>query len=134
MAKIHCPNCNCVISLSVEGKTKTGEKKEARPKSLVEVYDYCQEKGFSKIDPQIWWEFYESNGWKVGRNPMKSWRAALCRAVREGWCDKPESERVKEQERQKPDYERWRARTIKQRGQCEEGDLRAEFKHLTESL
>ena len=25
--------------------------------------------------------FYASNGWKVGKNPMRDWRAAA-----EGWC------------------------------------------------
>ena len=38
------------------------------------------------IDLQDWesfWDFYASNGWKVGRNPMKDWQAAARRWRRE---------------------------------------------------
>ena len=43
--------------------------------SVDEVRDYCIEKGYL-FDPEAFVAYYESNGWKVGRNPMKSWRAA----------------------------------------------------------
>lgn len=45
------------------------------PPTLQEVRDYCAEKGYT-FDPEAFWSFYESKGWKVGRNPMKSWKAA----------------------------------------------------------
>lgn len=41
-----------------------------------EVSAYCQERQNS-IDPQQFIDHYESNGWKVGKNPMKDWRAAV---------------------------------------------------------
>ena len=44
--------------------------------SLEEVRAYCIERG-NNIDPQAFIDFYESNGWKVGKNPMKDWRAAV---------------------------------------------------------
>lgn len=43
--------------------------------SVDEVRDYCIEKGYL-FDPEAFVAYYESNGWKVGRNPMKSWHAA----------------------------------------------------------
>ena len=30
-----------------------------------------------KLDNKGFFDFYESNGWKAGRNPMKDWKAAL---------------------------------------------------------
>lgn len=44
--------------------------------TLEEVVDYCRERG-SKVDAQAWYDYYTSNGWKVGKNPMKDWQAAV---------------------------------------------------------
>jgi len=33
--------------------------------------------GLSATEAEKFLNYYESNGWKVGKNPMKSWRAAL---------------------------------------------------------
>ena len=46
------------------------------PPSVDEVRSYCTEKGFT-VDPQRFVDYYTSNGWKVGKNPMKDWKAAL---------------------------------------------------------
>jgi len=48
--------------------------------TLEEVSAYCEEraqKGKPRVDPEEWMGHYESNGWRVGRNPMKSWRATF---------------------------------------------------------
>ena len=37
---------------------------------------YCVERQ-NKVDIQKFFDHYESNGWKVGKNPMKDWRAAI---------------------------------------------------------
>ena len=29
------------------------------------------------MDPQRFVDYYSANGWKVGKNPMKDWRAAV---------------------------------------------------------
>lgn len=44
--------------------------------SLDEVKTYCQQRGNS-VDPQKWLDHYTANGWKVGKNAMKDWRAAV---------------------------------------------------------
>jgi hypothetical protein len=44
--------------------------------TLEEVKAYCEERA-NGIDPEAWIAHYESNGWKVGKNPMKDWRAAV---------------------------------------------------------
>lgn len=51
--------------------------------TLDEVRQYCQERG-SKIDPEAFYAHYESNGWKVGKNPMKNWKMAVVTWERSG--------------------------------------------------
>lgn len=46
------------------------------PPSYEDVVAYCAERG-GKVDPQRWYDFYLSNGWKVGKNPMRDWKAAV---------------------------------------------------------
>ena len=41
-----------------------------------EVKAYCTEKGYA-VDPERFVDFYTSNGWRVGKNPMKDWKAAV---------------------------------------------------------
>jgi len=44
--------------------------------SIEDVKAYCLERS-NTVDPEAWYAFYESNGWKVGRNAMKNWKAAI---------------------------------------------------------
>lgn len=46
------------------------------PPSLEEVKKYCEENK-NTINPRGFIDFYESKGWFVGKNKMKSWRAAV---------------------------------------------------------
>lgn len=50
------------------------EKRFVKP-TVDEIRDYIQEKGYT-FDAEAFFAYYESNGWKVGRNPMKNWRMA----------------------------------------------------------
>lgn len=65
-------------------KDKEKEKKSGgshsvafHPPTIDEVKRYCFEKGYG-IDAEKFVSYYESNGWRVGKNPMKDWKAA-CR-------------------------------------------------------
>lgn len=44
--------------------------------TLEEVKQYCLERN-NKIDPEYFIDHYNSNGWKVGKNPMKDWKATI---------------------------------------------------------
>lgn len=44
--------------------------------TVEEIAAYCKEKNYN-INAQQFFNYYESNGWKIGRNAMKSWRAAV---------------------------------------------------------
>lgn len=46
------------------------------PPTLDEVRAYCRERQ-STIDPERFMDYYQANGWKVGRNPMRDWKAAV---------------------------------------------------------
>lgn len=44
--------------------------------TLEEVRAYCSERQ-NRVDPETWLAYYEANGWRVGRNPMKDWKSAI---------------------------------------------------------
>jgi hypothetical protein len=55
------------------------KRSDARPQSAMDVvaYGMTLEPALPPIEAQRFWDYYESNGWKVGRNPMKDWKAAV---------------------------------------------------------
>lgn len=56
-----------------EGK----ETKRFAPPSAKEVLDYMTERGYPyPKEAESFVDYYSSNGWKVGKNPMKDWKAA----------------------------------------------------------
>lgn len=46
------------------------------PPTLDEVAAYCEERDRG-VDFEKWFNHYTANGWRVGKNPMKDWRAAV---------------------------------------------------------
>ena len=44
--------------------------------SIQDVIEYCVERNNS-VDAERFMDHYESNGWKVGKNSMKDWKAAV---------------------------------------------------------
>ena len=66
---------NDIIQDISEAKEPKKQKRFQKP-TLQEIRDYCLERGNS-IDPERFMDYYESNGWKVGKNPMKDWKAAI---------------------------------------------------------
>ena len=46
------------------------------PPTVDEVKAYCLEKNYT-VDAESFCDFYESKGWFVGKNKMKSWQAAV---------------------------------------------------------
>lgn len=51
------------------------QKRFVKP-TVEEVQAYCEERN-NGVDAQKWFDYYEANGWKVGRNPMKDWKASV---------------------------------------------------------
>ena len=73
----HIRNIN-IKEISNERKIKKVPKKVSRfiKPSVEEIREYCTERN-NQVDPQRFYDYYESNGWKVGKNPMKDWKAAV---------------------------------------------------------
>lgn len=44
--------------------------------TVEEIAAYCKEENYN-VNAQQFFSYYESNGWKIGRNAMKSWQAAV---------------------------------------------------------
>lgn len=58
--------------------------KRFTPPTLEEVSAYISEQGYN-IDPERFMDYYTSNGWKVGKNPMKDWKATIRTWVRNNY-------------------------------------------------
>lgn len=54
----------------------TAPKKESKPNDLQTVIDAFEEAGSSTQLAERFWNYYEANGWKVGRASMRDWKAA----------------------------------------------------------
>ena len=69
--------------LDTEIKSIRGKPRFAPP-ALDDVKAYCAERN-NKVDPEHWYSYYESNGWMVGRNKMKDWKASVRTWERNGY-------------------------------------------------
>ena len=59
-----------------EGKTSETDKKFKKP-TLEDIRSYCSERK-NNIDPEQFFDYYESKGWVIGKNgQMKDWKAAV---------------------------------------------------------
>jgi hypothetical protein len=62
--------------------------KRFAPPTVEQVAEYCLERN-NGIDPQRFVDYYTSNGWMVGKNKMKDWKAAV-RTWEKNTASKPE--------------------------------------------
>lgn len=56
-------------------KSKDSSSRMKRP-TLDDVQQYISENHYA-VNASEFMDYYESNGWKVGRNPMKDWKATV---------------------------------------------------------
>ena len=63
-----------------ERRNKKEDKRESirrfTPPTIEQVTEYCRERN-NGVNPVKWFNYYTANGWKVGKNPMKDWKAAV---------------------------------------------------------
>lgn len=78
MAPSSCQNGTLSTETTTETTTEESAKTKKRfsPPSVGDVRLYCIERKNS-IDAEAFVDYYNSNGWMVGRNRMKDWRAAV---------------------------------------------------------
>lgn len=65
---------NNTMYISTQTDKTVSTKRFVKP-TVEEISTYCLEKNYS-FSPQAFYDHYESNGWKVGKTPMKNWKAA----------------------------------------------------------
>lgn len=72
------PNANAKANVNVNAKAKDREKRASAftPPTVEEVRAYCQER-HNDVNPEKWWDFYQSKNWMIGNNKMKDWKAAV---------------------------------------------------------
>jgi len=56
-------------------KAKAKVKRFVKP-TIEDIFNYCSERE-NNVDCRKFFDYYESNGWKVGKNPMKDWKASI---------------------------------------------------------
>lgn len=68
-------NHNENLNDNEKGNVKANAKRFIKP-TLDEVSNFISENSYI-IDAEKFFNYYESNGWKVGRNSMKDWKATV---------------------------------------------------------
>ena len=70
-----CPNIS-KDKLSKDKLIESSDRKRFTAPTKEEVMAYCKERN-NRVDPERFIDYYTANGWKVGKNPMKDWKAAV---------------------------------------------------------
>lgn len=88
--------CNGEIDIEIDieiekeidssASTTTKRKRFEKP-TLSQITQYCLERN-NNVNAEQFYDYYESNGWKVGKNAMKDWKACVRTWERNGY-DKP---------------------------------------------
>ena len=64
-----------ITNLSNTKESKTKDRRFSIP-TVEEVRAYCSERR-NGIDAEQFFDFYTAKGWKIGKEPMKDWKAAI---------------------------------------------------------
>lgn len=76
------------------GKDSIGKDSKKRekfiPPTVEEVAAYCNEKGYTSVDPELFVSYYDSNNWMIGKTKMKKWQSAVVTWVKRD-AEKPKA-------------------------------------------
>ena len=64
--------------------------------TLEQVEAYCCERN-NGIDAERFYDYYEANGWKVGKNSMKDWKAAVRKWERNEYSTKKPDTKIRDE-------------------------------------
>lgn len=82
-------NIKC-LKTEIEMLKKGNKSTRFVPPTLEEVQEYCKER-HNNVDAERFIDFYESKGWMVGKNKMKSWKACVRTWEKSSGCKKDET-------------------------------------------
>ena len=63
------------IDRALQNEDEPKSKRFVKP-TIEEIKAYCEQENLS-IDAEHFFNYYESNGWRVGKNSMKKWKSAV---------------------------------------------------------
>ena len=109
-----CPNIS-KDKLSKDNSIVSDRKRFTAP-TIEDVKAYCKERG-NRVDPERFIDYYTSNGWKVGKNPMKDWKAAV-----RTW-ERSEPKQGRMSARQQESWNKWHP-------ECERGGSVAKYEDI----
>ena len=72
----HTKNADIDIDIDIDIDKDIKVNKGFVKPSIVEIKTYMIEIGMTDVSEK-WFDYYESNGWLVGKNKMKNWKAAV---------------------------------------------------------
>jgi hypothetical protein len=80
-SKTEANNSNVMENHNIENNFKSVEIEAVKNKKFIkptiqEIKDYCFERK-NNVDANKFFNHYEANGWKVGKNAMKDWKACV---------------------------------------------------------
>ncbi len=79
-----------VRQVNAVNKTPTGRMKKP---TVEEVVEHAAKIELPESEARKFWDFYESKGWKVGKQPMRLWTAAMSNWKR-GWKERSGTQSV----------------------------------------
>lgn len=95
--------------------TKTQQKPKANPEkptktqsvfskpTIEEIKNYCLERK-NNVDAERFFNHYEANGWKVGRNSMKDWKACVITWEKNNFNNQPKTTGMPKPNYNDPNY------------------------------
>lgn len=64
------------MTTHMENENRNENRSIFKKPTIEEIKQYCLERK-NNVNPEKWFNHYESNGWKVGKNSMKDWKASI---------------------------------------------------------
>lgn len=74
-------------------RRRNAKEKQKIPPSVEDVRNYIHDNRLN-VDVSRFMDYYESNGWKVGKTKMKDWQATLRNWNRRNEADKPRTDEI----------------------------------------
>lgn len=64
-----------IIQTETSNAAAGKKRKQFKKPTVEEIKKFAHELNLTNLDPQYFYDYYESNGWMVGKNHMKDWKA-----------------------------------------------------------
>lgn len=104
------------------------EKKKFSKPTIEEIEQYCKERK-NNIDANVFYDFYESKGWVVGKSSMKDWKACV-RTWERSSIQNGTFKSKKEQKVTLPDWYDQYTKELDERLEKEQQDLKKDVEEL----